>query len=398
MTPLGGVTGPLDRVVADLSAPEAELDAAEQGLPDGAARAEAVAVRLRSEGAKLRWQAPTVVRDLASLLEFNRERGRSSVQVWRARPALLSGLQLGAWFDAPWRTRLVRRRSLVRAAIRRGALSSPRLLAAAADHAFWAGVREEATPAEWQRLTANSYVALVYHRFAGEMKPGQERIDIAPRRFARQLQALRLAGYRPLSADQILEFHGDEGALPGRRFAITVDDAIVDSVAPLGRHARHTPMLFVPTAELGGAAHWIDGEPVAGWEQVKELAAAGVAIGSHTRHHRRLTELDGDARREELVGSLAELRERLARPAEVLAYPNGDHDFAVCTAAGEAGYRAAFTTEKGRNGAGTDPHCLRRVSVHGRDGVLAVLWKATTGEALPDIWLRLRSLGRSQRR
>jgi peptidoglycan/xylan/chitin deacetylase (PgdA/CDA1 family) len=115
-----------------------------------------------------------------------------------------------------------------------------------------------------------------------------------------------------------------------------------------------------------------------------------VAIGSHTRHHRRLTRLGAAEREVELTGSLAELRENVPGAAAVLAYPNGDHDEAVCEAARRAGYALAYTTEKGRNGAGTDPLRLRRVSVHGADGAPAVLWKVLTGEALPPLWLRLR--------
>ena len=244
-----------------------------------------------------------------------------------------------------------------------------------------------------RRLDGRSYVALVYHRFAGELKPGQERIDVSPRRFARQLRALRLLGFRPLDAGTILAFHAGEIAeLPRRGVAITVDDAIADCVEPLRRHARWRPQLFVPTAEVGGSAHWIDGEPVASWEEIAALAAAGVGIGSHTRHHRRLATVGGEERVAELAGSLTDLRERLSSPTAILAYPNGDHDESVCRDAREAGYAAAFTTEKGRNDAGTDPFRLRRVSVHGADGALAVLWKAVTGEALPGWWLRLRRL------
>jgi peptidoglycan/xylan/chitin deacetylase (PgdA/CDA1 family) len=236
-------------------------------------------------------------------------------------------------------------------------------------------------------------VALVYHRFAGELKPGQERIDVAPRRFARQLLALRLAGFRALPAADAIAFHtGELDELPRGSVAITVDDGMADCIEPLRRHARWEPLLFVPTRELGGSAHWIDGEPVAGWEQIAELARAGVAIGSHTRHHRRLTRLGAEERTAEIAGSLADLREHLPAPLEILAYPNGDHDPEVCRAAREAGYSAAFTTEKGRNGLATDPHRLRRVSVHAQDGALAVLWKAATGEGLPLTWLRLRRL------
>jgi peptidoglycan/xylan/chitin deacetylase (PgdA/CDA1 family) len=304
-------------------------------------------------------------------------------------------MQIGAWFDAPWRTRLARR--MVRGPLRWAAAAlapcSRRLLLAACDLEFWAGVRGRASRQEWRRLTASSYVALVYHRFAGEMKPGQERIDIAPRRFRRQLRALRALGFRALPAERLVSFHAG-GPEPLRRgsVVITVDDAIADCVGPLQRHADWRPLLFVPTAEVGGRADWIGGEPVAHWDEIRSLAGAGVAIGSHVRHHRRLTGLSRAERDEELAGSLADLRAELPRPLEAVAYPNGDHDEAVCAAARSAGYRAGFTTEKGRNGAGTDPWCLKRVSVHGRDGVAAILWKALTGTGLPPLWLRARGL------
>jgi len=293
------------------------------------------------------------------------------------------------WADAPWRTRLLRRLRLPPGLLRPLAARSPRWSELAEDLAHWRGIRRRTTAAEWRRLTA-SYSVLVYHRFAGELKPGQERIDISPRRFRRQLRVLRLLGFQPLGVERILAFHRGEAEIPRRAFAITADDAIADSVEPLRRAAGWSPQLFVPTAELGAAAHWIGGEPVATWAEVEELAAAGVSIGSHTRHHQRLSELPEAVREVELAGSLAELRERLPQAPAVIAYPNGDHDDAVCEATRAAGYELGFTTEKGRNCAGTDPYRLRRVSIHGADGALAAIWKAASGEGLPRLWLRLR--------
>jgi peptidoglycan/xylan/chitin deacetylase (PgdA/CDA1 family) len=290
------------------------------------------------------------------------------------------------WCSAPWRTRLLRRLHVPAAALAPLARLSPRWRELQADLAHWARVRAESSPAEWRRLTS-SYSVLVYHRFAGERKPGQERIDIAPGRYYRQLRLLRLLGFRPLPLADLVGFHrGELNELPRRRFVITVDDAMADAVEPLRRTAHLHPQLFVPSAELGGSAHWIDGEPVASWDEIRELAEAGVAIGSHTRHHRRLSRL-GEAEREvELLGSLAELREHVPGAVAVIAYPNGDHDDAVCKATEAAGYEAAFTTEKGRNDCTTDPYRLNRVSVHGSDGALAALWKVLTGEALPGWW------------
>ena len=127
---------------------------------------------------------------------------------------------------------------------------------------------------------------------------------------------------------------------------------------------------------------------MAGWEEIQELAEAGVAIGSHTRHHRRLSRLGEREREVELIGSLAELREHIPDAVNVIAYPNGDHDGAVCQATKAAGYEAAFTTEKGRNDCATDPFRLHRVSVHGTNGALAAIWKVLTAEALPGWWPR----------
>ncbi len=294
------------------------------------------------------------------------------------------------WCEAPWRTRLLRRLRVPAALLAPLVPLSPRWRELRDDLAYWAGVRKEVSAAEWRRLSS-SYSVLVYHRFAGEMKPGQERIDIAPQRYYRQQRLLRLLGFKPLPLVELLAFHrGELNDLPRRRFAITVDDAMADAVEPLRQTAKLAPQLFVPTAELGGSAHWIDGEPVAEWEEIRTLATAGVAIGSHTRHHRRLSQLQPSEREAELAGSLSELREHVPSAVAVLAYPNGDYDDDVCRATEEAGYEAAFTTEKGRNDAATDPFRLRRVSVHGADGALAMLWKVLTGEALPSWWLRLR--------
>jgi peptidoglycan/xylan/chitin deacetylase (PgdA/CDA1 family) len=395
LAPLGGVNGGFERVVAAVSVGDADRESVGEGLPEGAARPEALALRLRERGLDLRWGEPVAVAGVRELLERCRERGRSSVALLVADPALGAGMQIGSWFEAGWRLRALRR--LGRGGLGRVLLPlasrSPRWLAALADLAFWEGVRERADERLWCRLSRDSYVALVYHRFAGELKPGQERIDISPRRFRRQLRALRLAGFRPLAAEDLVAFHGgDLKPLPSRRVAITVDDGMVDCLEPLRRAVGWQPRLFVPTAELGRRAHWIDGEPVASWEQIRELAVEGVGIGSHGRHHRRLGGLDAATRRVEIAGSLAELRERLPAPLELLAYPNGDHDADVRRETRAAGYSAAFTTEKGRNGALTDPFRLKRVSIHGADGALAVLWKAWTGEGLPAPWLRLRTL------
>jgi hypothetical protein len=98
-----------------------------------------------------------------------------------------------------------------------------------------------------------------------------------------------------------------------------------------------------------------------------------------------------------LCESMRELRAHIPEAVPLLAYPHGRNDATVRAAADEAGYRAAFSSETGRNGAGTDRFELRRVELKEWDGPAAVTWKALTGELVP--WaIERRRLRRRARR
>ena len=181
-----------------------------------------------------------------------RAAGERAVAQLRVHPARTRELVNGCWFDAGVRRRVLRR-LLSRAPVGATALVwrlSERAARLAGEAAFWGGVRQAATRPEWQRLTRSSYVVLYYHRLAGELKPGQERLDVPPELFSRQLRLLRLLRFRPLSPEQLIAFHrGSLATLPRRGYVVTADDGFLDCVAPLLRNAGIRPQLFVPTAE-----------------------------------------------------------------------------------------------------------------------------------------------------
>ena len=388
--PLRPLVGPFARPVVRVSGSDALIEKAARGLPSGAATAEAVAVRLRRAGVELTWGTPDVISDTGAFLRLSRERGASSVVLFRLDPSLLGEMQLGAFFHAYWRRR-VARLAMSRLQALPALLCQAGLVGLAGDAAFWAGVRAEATDAEWERFARSSYVVFYYHRIGERGKRGEERLDVHPSRFARQLRLLRLLRFRAIGPAELLRFHDDPSqSLPRRSYVVTADDGFRDAVGELRRRADLHPYVFVNTSCVGGVATWAYHEPLADWEELEQLQRAGGVVASHCRHHPRLPKLEPADLQDELVGALADLRERLPGVWPLFAYPHGLHDERVRQAVIDSGYGAAFTTQPGRNGAGTDPYCLRRIGLKDWDGPLAVFWKAATGELLPWAWERAR--------
>jgi peptidoglycan/xylan/chitin deacetylase (PgdA/CDA1 family) len=95
-------------------------------------------------------------------------------------------------------------------------------------------------------------------------------------------------------------------------------------------------------------------------DDVRALTAAGFEIGFHTKEHHVLTTL-GDA---ELGTALrdgrAELEALSGQQLDLIAYPHGEVDERVASAARAAGYRVGFTTERQPVRPGTDPLCVGR--------------------------------------
>jgi peptidoglycan/xylan/chitin deacetylase (PgdA/CDA1 family) len=114
------------------------------------------------------------------------------------------------------------------------------------------------------------------------------------------------------------------------------------------------------------------------WRQAREMADAGVEIGSHTLTHPILTGLNDYRLREEVSQSRDRIQTALRRRAETFCYPNGDYDLRTQREVARAGYQCAVTTEIGLNNERNDPLALRRV--HGEYD-LARFVKNTSGFA-----------------
>jgi peptidoglycan/xylan/chitin deacetylase (PgdA/CDA1 family) len=175
-------------------------------------------------------------------------------------------------------------------------------------------------------------------------------LSVRPDALAEQLETLIRRGYRGATFTDAVSSNP-----PGARtLAVTFDDAF-ESVArlalPILARLGLPGTVFVPTdfPDSGrplawpGIDHWVGG-PHAGelaplsWARLQALAELGWEVGSHTRSHPRLTQIDDRALADELALSRDACQEHIGRPCVSLAYPYGDVDSRVVRAAREAGY------------------------------------------------------------
>jgi peptidoglycan/xylan/chitin deacetylase (PgdA/CDA1 family) len=112
------------------------------------------------------------------------------------------------------------------------------------------------------------------------------------------------------------------------------------------------------------------------WAQIREMAEAGVAIGSHTLTHPILSRVPLAEAWREIAESKWLIERRIGRVVTLFAYPNGKADDLTdetITMIRQAGYRTAVTTELGANGPGQHPLTLRRIKPWGPSTPLLAL-------------------------
>jgi peptidoglycan/xylan/chitin deacetylase (PgdA/CDA1 family) len=112
------------------------------------------------------------------------------------------------------------------------------------------------------------------------------------------------------------------------------------------------------------------------WDQIRQLADAGLSIGSHSHSHRKLAGLDNATQRQELTESKQILETLLGHPVKALAYPFGWPGAYTATTralAAQAGYCLAFSSREGTNRfVGFDRYDVSRLGVGSADSTALI--------------------------
>src|SRR5262249_11585902 len=149
-----------------------------------------------------------------------------------------------------------------------------------------------------------------------------------PEQYAGRLRQhlLTFRGRGPfVSWDEALAILAGDRELTGPHFCLSFADGDrtwVDVVYPLLRSLEIPATFFVATDMIGRSSGSGKGTGLT-WRHCRDLLAAGMRFGSHTRSHRRLADLDDAAAAREIRDSKAEISDRLGVEVRDFAAPYG---------------------------------------------------------------------------
>lgn len=255
----------------------------------------------------------------------------------------------------------------------------------------------------WLEHRRDRVPILLYHRILsraaaerGEV-PDDEMIYVSyDTAFAEQMNYLRQAGYTTLDFDDYLRIRSGGAPMPTRPVMVTFDDGYSSNYTmayPVLKANSQKATIYVapePDQHTRDLVRGVDGflNP----DQMRELAANGVAIESHTLTHCILNELDDDRVRFELTESRDRLSSFTGKPVHHLAIPRAGYSRRVRRIAREVGYQTVCCNAKGTANGLSDPLALPRIVIE-RDMSIADFARSLT----PRSALMLRVVGNIKR-
>jgi len=147
-------------------------------------------------------------------------------------------------------------------------------------------------------------------------------------------------------------------SLPENTVGISIDDAFLSvykEAWPRFRKANFPFTLFVATKPVDNRS-----PGYMSWDQIRELANAGVTIASQTATHPHMPFMSISRNSAELKNSNARFEAELGKLPNLIAYPYGEYSLAVGEVTKQAGFIAGFGQHSGVLHKGSDFYNLPR--------------------------------------
>ena len=207
-----------------------------------------------------------------------------------------------------------------------------------------------------EKYTGTVIPILMYH----EVTSGPNNLFVPVERFREQMRYLAESGYRTVTMAQAEEML-KEKKIPAKTIVLTFDDgytSVFNQAWPIMQEYGFTGTVYVCTSFIGRSNYL-------NLDQIKQLQAAGIEIGSHTKNHISLKEASYEQQVQEIMVSKQVLEENLGIPCRSFCYPTGTYSDITPTIVKDAGYTSAVTVAYGHAAPASNPFLTPRVRVPG---------------------------------
>lgn len=228
---------------------------------------------------------------------------------------------------------------------------------------------------------------LVYHQIAvpASRQTPFRSMAVHPQAFARQMRLLKHLGFHGLSLREALPYV--DGKKSGKVVAITFDDSyanVHENALPVLQSCGFTATNFVVANQIGGRNEWdiplgVPPSACMSLAQLREWAALGNEVGSHTMDHSRLPNLSAEDAWGQIFQSRVTLEQMVDDEVSAFCFPYGDERSVHRQLAIEAGYSVATTTSRRRAMKSDDLFGLPRLTIRRNDSWLHFMKKCLVG-------------------
>jgi peptidoglycan/xylan/chitin deacetylase (PgdA/CDA1 family) len=228
----------------------------------------------------------------------------------------------------------------------------------------------------------NGAIILQYHRFGEDKYPSTNtRIE----QLESHIKYLKDNNFTVLPLIDIITAIQNKTALPANTVGISIDDAYIsvyEHAWPLLKKANFPFTIFVVSdVHLHNGSEHKNNYMT--WEQIGELANAGVDIGSQTLSHAHLPLLGMDETRQQLINSADIIENKIGKRPLLLSYPYGEASDTVMQQAKDAGYIAAFGQHSGPISNYSNFYYLPRFPVNEKFGEMTYMETRLNSVPLP---------------
>ncbi|MEQ9334183.1 polysaccharide deacetylase family protein [Thalassobaculum sp.] len=202
-------------------------------------------------------------------------------------------------------------------------------------------------------------VVFMYHRFGESEWPSTNiRVD----QFEAHLEEIRTGGHTVMAVPEILERMRNAAELPDRTLGITIDDAYSSVYRIAWPRLKKAGLPFTLFVSTDAVDHGTPGYMT--WDQIREMKAAGVTIGSQTASHPHLPDIELEQVKIELDRAAQRITDETGERPALFAYPYGEYGTAIQRIVAARGYVAAFGQQSGVAHAGGDRFGVPRFALN----------------------------------